>query len=336
MRINFNLQKLQVENKKQNLGRYASLPISTGRDSVSFGSSLAELKAKNRESDLKMYQERLQSNPKMAFLYNPDIAKKTREQMAGQDSTIATPVSFAKNIGLNSYLPVVKWLYNDKFDFDLIPRTPLSSAYIDLEAQKNVEFLDFLKEKLPNSRDPHQLQFEYNMTHGKMVQLLQEKRLIPLEAEYKNGDGLDSFIFDLNDEINSKTLQEHMKLNPVPSKKYFKEERTNGDMSPIYVPVTYLAKLGYSRAVHLAELLRTKKLPGVYEKVQTPQGQKIRALVDITPFSESEYPLTLLRGANQNIMSTSDLAKSLDIRKLDLDEAIKNDELQIISEYIFP
>lgn len=336
MRINFNLQKFPVENRTSNKNQFFTLPSLLKSDSVSFGSSMVDVKAKNRQSDLKMYEARMQSNPKMAFLYNPDISKKVREQMASENPTINTPVALAKNIGLNSYLPVVKWLYHDKFDYDLIPRTPLSSAYIDLEAETNVEFINFLREKLKNAIDSRELEFKYNMSHGKLVQLLQENRLKPLEAEYKNGESLDSYIFDLSDENNLAVLNEHKKLNPVPSEKYYKEERTNGDRDPLYVPVTYLGKLGYSSAVHLAELLRTKKLPGIYEKVQTPQGQKIRAMVDITPFSESEYILSIMRNSNPNIVSTSALAKSLDMRKTDLDEAIKNDELQIIGEYIFP
>lgn len=58
-------------------------------------------------------------------------------------------------------------------------------------------------------------------------------------------------------------------------------------------------------------------------------------MVDIRPFSKSEYVLTQIRYVNPNVVSTSNLAKKLCIRKTDLDNAILNGELDIIPEYIF-
>ncbi len=334
MKINLILQNPTVKkNAPKAFNQFVSLP-NLKSDSFIFTGN-AETKARNREEDLEMYKKRSQTNPKMAFLYNPDIPKKTREQQAKDDPTIKDVSGLAKTMGLESYLPVVKWLRGEKFDFDLIPRTLLSSAFIDTQSPQNANFLSFVQEKMPNCRNYKQLEFEYNISRGTLIQFLKDNSLRPLEAEYKEGESLDSYVFDLTDEINKSTLVQHARLNPVPSKKYYKNESVNGNMEPIYVPVTYLSKLGYSSANHLAELLRTKQLPGIYERVQTPQGDKIRALVDIMPYSNSEYVLSILRGSNPNIVSTSKLAKNLNIRKTDLDEAILNGELDIIPEYIF-
>ena len=81
--------------------------------------------------------------------------------------------------------------------------------------------------------------------------------------------------------------------------------------------------------------LQNGELPGVYEKVQTPAGTKIRALVNIRPFVDSEEKLLDLRRKNDNIITTSNFAKKMQIKKMDVDEAILNGELEIIKEYIF-
>ncbi len=81
--------------------------------------------------------------------------------------------------------------------------------------------------------------------------------------------------------------------------------------------------------------LQNGELPGVYEKVQTPAGTKIRALVNIRPFVDSEEKLLDLRRKNDDILTTSDFAKKMQIKKMDVDEAILNGELEIIKEYIF-
>ena len=336
MRINFNLQQMQFKNNNQKIGYYFSSPFKQSYDCVSFGSSFVDTKAKNYKDDIEMYKTKMLQNPKMAFLYNPDVPKKVREEQADLNPTIKTPVALANYLKLNSYAPIIKWLNDDKFDYDLIPRTAISSAYIDLENDKNAEFISCIQEKSPGLKDFRQLLFEYNISLAKLSELLADNKLKPYEAEYDDTDGLNSYVFDLNDENNLSAFDEHLKLTPIPSKKYYKARRSDGIIKPIYVPVMYLSNLGYSSAQNLAQMIKKGVLPGIYEKIDTPQGKKARALVDIAPYSQSEEKLRQLRNANSNIISTINLAKKLKIRKVDLDEAIKNDEFKIIGEYIFP
>ena len=143
MKINLILQNPTVKkNAPKAFNQFVSLP-NLKSDSFIFTGN-AETKARNREEDLEMYKKRSQTNPKMAFLYNPDIPKKIREQQAKDDPTIKDVSGLAKTMGLESYLPVVKWLRGEKFDFDLIPRTLLSSAFIDTQSPQNADFLSFV------------------------------------------------------------------------------------------------------------------------------------------------------------------------------------------------
>lgn len=335
MKINFTIQQNQITKTNLQSRKFATTPLKYEKDSFSFGAS-SQTRAKNITEDTEKYKAKLQTNPEVAFLYDPKLTVKEKEQMASEKPYLESTFSLAKTLGLKSYLPVVKWMNEGKLDYDLIPRTLLSSGYIDTQTEQNSDFINQIQEKLPHCTSPKQMQFDFNITDGALIRMLQEGDLKPLEATYKRGETIDSFIFDLEDETNSATLSEHTKLNPVPSEKYYKKRVTDGNIKPIYVPVTYLARLGYSSAVNLAQMLKTGALPGIYEKVQTPQGPKIRAIVDIAPYSESEMKLNAIRNGSKNIISTSDLAKKLNIRKSEIDEALKNGELEIIKEYIFP
>ncbi len=335
MKINSISNYILGNNSCQNQ-RKMTIPLSYPKDVCSFGASTKETKRKNYEEDKKAYESRLKENPRTAFLYSPDITQKRRMQLADENPNIYNIRQIAKLLGLKSQNQVLKWIKEGKFDYDLIPRSLLSTAYIDMKTPQNSDFISAIESMLPNCRNFEELLFEYNITKGRLESLIREGQLIPLESTYQDGDSFDSFIFDTTNENNNKILTEHTKLHPVPSKKYYKEYSTDGNIKPIMVPVTYLSKLGYSSAKQLANLLKSGKLPGICEKVETPNGPKIRALVNIGPYFESEVKLNELRQQNKNIISSTELAKNLRIRKSDIDEALLNGELEIIKEYIFP
>ena len=335
MKINTSLNNI-LGNKCFESQRNMTVPLSYPKDECFFGSSYVETKQKNYQDDKKLYESKLQSNPRTAFLYNPDITQKKRIQMAAENPDIYDIRQTARLLGLKSENQVLKWIKEGKFEYDVIPRALLSTAYIDIRSLQNTDFISTLKNSLPNCRNFEELLFEYNITKGRLESLIKEGQLIPLESTYKDGDTFDSFIFDITDEENNKVLTEHTNLNPVPSKKYYKKSSNDGIIKPIMVPVTYLSKLGYSSAKQLANMIKNGNLPGTLEKVETQNGPKIRALVNIGPYLESKVKLNELRQHNKNVISTSELAKNLRIRKLDVDEALLNGEIEIIKEYIFP
>ncbi len=336
MKINFNPQIVQNSKFALNNNRAVSSPISYQKDECSFTSSVSETRRKNYQLDKEEFALRQRVNPNTAFLYNPDITVAKRKEMAAQNPSISDIRQFSRALGLKSDEPVLKWIKEGKLIYDLMPRTVLSSAYIDSTLAENIEFADKIQEKLPDLRSFQDLSFEFNIPEGKLIRLLQTGGLNPLEAKYVEGEQTGAYIFDLADETNAQTLAEHVKLNPVPSKKYYKKLITTGSRESILVPVTYLSRLGYGKASQLAQMIKDGVLPGVCEKIDTPSGIKTRALVDIAPYISSEEKLTALRNRNKSVVSTSDLAKKLSLRKTDLDEAVKNGELSIIGEFIFP
>ena len=324
MKINFSPN---ITNYANAVNKYSSSPFAIKRDTFSFF-----FNKDSYEKNVERYLEKQKTNPKMAFLYKPDLTKAEKEQIAEQDPTIGDADNLAKKLGLKTFYPILKWAKDDKLEYCSVPNAHFFWPYFDMESQKNIDFIDKISEQLKNCKDIYELSYEYNIPDKKIRHYLQNGDLIPLETTYTRGQILDSYLFDITNEQNIAILNEHKKSTPVPSKKYYKKLVSNED---VYVPVTYLEKLGFSSAKKLAQMLKNGELPGIYEKVQTPAGTKIRALVNIRPFVDSEEKLLDLRNKNEDILTTSDFAKKMQIKKMDVDEAILNGELEIIKEYIF-
>lgn len=334
MKINSILQTAKAENHFKN--NLMSSPVAYPKDKCAFGSGRSELLKRNYEQDKELYIQKLAANPTVAFLYNPDLPLKVRVAMAEAEPNLHNEPSLTKKLGLSSYYIVDKWLREGNFDYDLIPRTPISRAYIDVNVDKNAEFLNAVCEKLPHCQDFDTLLFNFNMSKNHAAKLLKSGELKPLEANYIEGETFDAFLFDIQDEQNAQTLEKHTKLHPTPSKKYYKYPVKNGKTTPILVPVTYLSKLGFAPAKKLASMVKNGTLAGEYEIIQTAQGPRIKAFVDIRSYTDGEEKLLKLRSINKNTMTTSDFARMLGIKKVNIDEALGNGELEIISEYIFP
>ena len=324
MKINFTPK---FANYTNTVHKYSSSPFASKRDTFSFSGNMDSY-----EKGIEQYLEKQKENPKMAFLYKPDLTKAEKAQIAEQNPTIDDADNFAKKLGLKTSYPILKWAKDDKLEYCSVPNARFFWPYFDMESQKNIDFIDKISEQLKNCKDIYELSYEYNIPDKKIRHYLQNGDLIPLETTYTRGQILDSYLFDITNEQNIEILNEHTKSTPVPSKKYYKKIMSDED---VYVPVTYLEKLGFSSAKKLAQMLKNGELPGIYEKVQTPTGTKIRAFVNIRPYVDSEEKLLDLRNKNEDVATTSDFAKKMHIRKMDVDEAILNGELEIIKEYIF-
>ena len=324
MKINFSPNFINYANA---VNKYSSSPFAIKRDTFSFSGN-----KDSYEKNVERYLEKQKTNPKMAFLYKPDLTKAEKEQIAEQDPTIGDADNLAKKLGLKTSYPILKWAKDDKLEYCSVPNARFFWPYFDTESQKNIDFIDKISGQLENCKDLNEISSENNISNNKLMHYLRDGLLIPLETSYTRREMLDSYLFDMTNEQNIAILNEHKKSTPVPSKKYYKKIMSDED---VYVPVTYLEKLGFSSAKKLAQMLKNGELPGIYEKVQTPTGTKIRAFVNIRPYVDSEEKLLDLRKKNEDILTTSDFAKKMQIKKMDVDEAILNGELEIIKEYIF-
>lgn len=342
--------------KAQNIQKFASNSITfKGDDKDTFETSkkssgltdeqierqkqIEELQRKKREAakakrqeKLNLYHKKLEEHPSIAFLYNPDIPISERQKMAKESDTIFGFMDLAKYTGTNIGL-ISSWAKDDLIDFEQIGQVN-DTKFVDIETEKNKKFIEKIKDRAPHTLSGEDLQLKYNFSEG------------ALKANIKSGkmnvlgfDGIPSNIgplyalFDMEDETNKRVVEEYVKLTPQPSKKYFRSCSNEKQM----VPVQYLQKLGYGKATALAAFIKRGELAGEIIQLPAKEGErpKIRALVDISKYIKGEETLKELRDLNPDADTISNLAKDLGIRVCDVKDAIINDELEIINEYIF-
>ena len=90
------------------VNKYSNSPFTIKRDTFSFSGNMDSY-----EKGIEQYLEKQKENPKMAFLYKPDLTKAEKEQIAEQDPTINDADNLAKKLGLKTSYPILKWAKDD-------------------------------------------------------------------------------------------------------------------------------------------------------------------------------------------------------------------------------
>jgi len=280
---------------------------------------------KNIEKSLK-YLEQLKLHPKTAFMYNPDLKPEDiKEQLSRLSSDILTIDEFANrvNLRINQVRNLIgaNILVSDSFGLN---------EYIDITYKPNIAANDMLAQKADSLMDMGEFCSRYNFRESEFVSLFASGKLICFDRDdliRKNKKNL----IDISDEINLRTLQEHLKTTPIRSKQYYKS--ADGIYNNM-VPVTYLSKLGFGTSQQILKAIQDKKLKGAYNFFETKEGKKCVAQVDISS-ADSERYLQIMRDENKSVKDIKQLAKILHCSPSAIKEALLNDELEIIPEYIF-
>lgn len=248
--------------------------------------------------------------------------------------SVLSSVKLAKMLGFSDENPVNLWIKNGKLICEH-NQSPASTAKIINTARKeNAEFLNELKEKLPNIYRIDDFSEKFNLPKNAIKTLTQKGELRPFGVEDCKDSFSVGYVYDSEDELNKMTLERHKKLHPMPSEKYFKYDYTKIDK--LLVPVKYLSELGFGEPKQMIDMIRNGKLKGACITKDTPQGRKLFAVVDVAQYFGAEEKLKAMREDNEALTDVPSLAKELGIRKKDVEEAILNDELEIVKEFIFP
>ncbi len=255
--------------------------------------------------------------------------------MAMQMPTLKTYSQFAEEMGVTE--DFVKLCAKTK----LIETDHLETTYeghlhfIDTGFEKNKEFINYLKGKLPSSISGGQIQVNYNIKDYEMKRYLENREAMPIGLPYETGFGICNVMLDKLDPINQALIAKVRRQRPIPSEKYYKGNSYLSAQPPKMVPVSYLSKLGFGDPKMLAQMILSGKLPGVCEKVEKGGQTKYSAKVDITPYIKSEEVLRDLRKKNPDVIKLQDLAQQMHLRPADIRYFMQNGDIDIIPEYIF-
>ncbi len=287
----------------------------------------AQMLAERHAKKVALYNEKLELNPRTAFLYNPDLSEEEKDKLLAQNDEIYTVRDYAGKLGINSEI-INTWGSNGILQLDETEKC----IFIDSKFPKNEELINDVVQNHQNVKTASQILSEFSIPDTSMKTHIKAGTIKPVGfgEPPKIIGRWDDFLIDMDDETNIETLSKYYKL-PKPSKKYFKPD------GQTMVPVQYLQKLGYSDAMTLARMVRQGSLNGKIEKVETKPGEKpkIRVLVDTSHQVKGEELLRDLRKLNSNTVSPSDFAKDLKIPLKDVRQAIVSGEVETIDEYIF-
>ena len=288
----------------------------------------SQILADKHAREVAFYNEKLELNPRTAFLYNPDLSPEEKDKLLAESEGIYTFRELADELGIN-YKVINAWTSNGLLQSDETEKY----SFIDAKFPKNEEFINGVKQKFQNTASASKLVSEFSISSDAMKKHIKAGTIKPVgySEPPKSISYSHDFLIDLNDETNIETLKNYYR-RPKPSKKYLKS-----DEKQIMVPVHYLQKLGYGDARSLARMVQSGSLEGKIEKVEAKPGEKpkLRVFVDISKNVRGEELLRDLRKLNSKTVSPSDFAKDMGMLVRDIKEAIVSGEIEIVDEYIF-
>ncbi len=271
---------------------------------------------------LNIYIEHLKTHFKTAFLYNPDISCQDKFSKASEleNAEMCSLNALSQKLGISRSM-LKSYVHFDFLPVDTVVNNHYSSLYlIDYDYEPVKKFISRIEENKDNIITSDELLTEYNFSEAQASKLIREGKLVTLFGEGSNSK---SFLINPNEETNVKTIQEHLKIYPLRSEKYFRSWGYEYDK--FLVPAPYLSKLGFGTVKELHEAIKKGVLKGKIEK--TDEG-KIRVYVDLAP-KEAEYELQLMRKQNKNIKTVKELAKMLNLKTEDIEQALIIDKLSI-------
>lgn len=276
----------------------------------------------------KLYQEKLRSHPSVAFFYNPDLTRKKKLEMLNESETIFSRAELANKTGLHPE-KFIFWIENENLEAEKVSGLIMGNDvyYIDIETPENKAFLEYIKSILPHSVTGEYLLMKCGFSQGGLRNLVKQGKLRPVGFKDEIPDkniGAYNLLFDTEDEVNKNTLERHLRMTPMPSKKY-------GEGKKRFVPVTYLEKLGYGSAQSLYNMVKDGTLSG---RIKPLDDNRVAVVVDIGA-KNVRLKLDRLRGQNPDIMSAESFMEETGLTKTEFKSAVSDGEIEIIREYIF-
>ena len=265
--------------------------------------------------DFGIFLKHLENHPKTAFLYNPDITCDEKREILNKTDNVLTVLQAAKRFHLPIHT-IAGFIRTKTIEADYA----VEYSIIDMDFEVNREFFAKVKKSILTNAD---FCTKYNYTQDEISKLVKSGELVSCS---ENG-----YVIDITDEKNVKAIEKHLKTTPLKSPKYYKSQV---ESYKNMVPVSYLSGLGFGKPLDLFNAVKNKKLPGRYIIKETPEGKKCNAVIDISSIF-CEYALQRKRDDNENVKTIQELAKMLHLTPDDIKQALINDELEIIPEYIF-
>ncbi|MBQ3640932.1 hypothetical protein II906_03275, partial [bacterium] len=224
--------------------------------------------------------------------------------------------------------PVInRWEREGLFKTDnLLPR----ERYVDTTHPINIEFIEKLRQVLPASVSAGRFKFLFNYSGQELKRDTEDGKIIPLFIEPK--DLRLEYMVDCADETNKETIEEHNKLKPFPMLKYYKGMMSKND---IWVPLSYLARLGFGTKDKLADMVKKGLLKGEYKIFQTKDGEERKVFCINTGNNVNETELKNARKANPFVISTAKYMKKYNMTEDEMNQALLSGDLEIIPRYIF-
>ena len=276
------------------------------------------------------YLVKLIEAPAISYLYNPDVSCEAKNKQAQQSGHMFNLTDFAAQLGVKVDI-VLGWQKAGVLNVEETG-SKNNEKFVDTNDEANKTLLKRIQSELIDSEDAYSLTDKTNIPLYTLVKMIREGKIkiVGLDSIPK-GVGASNLQIYTSHPSTQKTLTEYNKLHPKKSERYFKYD---GD-APCYVPIQYLAILGYGDVSKLREMVRNKNLPGKTSKIKTKNGEKVMTFVDIRPDDFSERTLKYMRRHNPDVVEFSNWAKELNISKEELRKAILSDEAKIIPDFIF-
>ncbi len=283
---------------------------------------------------LKSYEAHLETHPKTAFLYDPDIDdyKKIAMLKALPNIEIKKSKELAQELGIPTNI-IKSHIRQGIFIVDIVDGRSIAgldrSSYtyiIDTDYKANETYFRRIKELTDSVIESGEFYSRYNFSENTVAKYIKEGKLVTFFGE---GDNTAVFYIDPNDEINAQTIKEHLKTTPLKSEKYYKSSAQ--DYKTLLVPASYLSKLGFGSIKEIHEGINNGTIKGNAQR--QPDG-KIKVTVDIAS-NETEQALKAMRSKNRSIATVEQLAKRLNIKPEEIENALIDDEMEIIPEFIF-
>ncbi len=292
---------------------------------------LREIRSANsKQNAYNKYLAKLIEAPSISYLYNPDVSYEEKNKQAQKSGHIYNLADFATQLDVKTDI-ILGWQKAGVLNIEETGNKN-NEKFIDINDETNKALLERIQSELIDSEDAYSLTNRTNIPPYTLIKMIHEGKIkiVGLDSIPK-GVGVSNIQINKNHPLTQKTLTEYNKLHPKKSEKYFKYD---GD-KPCYVPIQYLAILGYGDVAELREMVRKNNLPGKTSKVKTKSGEKVMTFVDIRPDNFSERTLKYMRRHNPSVVEFSNWAKELNISKEELRKAILSDKAKIIPEFIF-
>ena len=269
--------------------------------------------------------------PNTAFLYDPRLSDKEKEEILSKHPEIKTLNQIAQEAG-NPKVGSDNALYYKTykmFDVD----TFNSTRYIDTSNPENIQNYEALKSQLKGKIPLFQVGFNSESETDINILRAMARRgtLEPVRVtNRKTGGNLTIYLVD--DGILDK-MENFDKLFPKKSKKYYKS-LLRDPKEPLLVPITYLSKLGYGTPQQLYANFKKGYFKGVEKDIEK-DGKKIKYVAINIASVAAENNLELMKKQNKNYFTPNQLANALGVSLCEIEKAVINGELEATNEYIF-